>query len=61
MIVRAFDMLYNFRTLKSFFSDKNKFIQLKVLTYNNLSCIYKQLGKLPLALKAVTNALALEE
>ena len=42
MITRAFDMLFNYKNLKTFFRNKEKFVELKVLTYNNLSCIYKQ-------------------
>ncbi len=42
MITRAFDLLFNFKHLKKYFKDKQKYLQLKVLTYNNLSCIYKQ-------------------
>jgi len=61
MITRAFDLLFNFKHLKKYFKNKQKYIQLKVLTYNNLSCIYKEIGKYPLALKAVTNAISLEE
>lgn len=41
MITRAFDLLFNFKHLKTYFKNKAKFVKLKVLTYNNLSCIYK--------------------
>ena len=61
MITRAFDLLFNFKHLKKYFKEPQTFMQLKVLTYNNLSCIYKQQGKYSLALKAITNALAIEE
>ncbi len=41
MITRAFDLLFNFRGIKKGFKDKEKYTQCKVLTFNNLSCIYK--------------------
>jgi hypothetical protein len=42
MISKAFDLLFNFRGIKKGFKDKEKYTQCKVLTFNNLSCIYKQ-------------------
>jgi Tetratricopeptide repeat. len=60
IIARVIDLL-NQRNVIVVYGDQNKLYEAKILTYNNLSCIYRKLGKLSLSLKVVTFAIGLEE
>jgi len=60
IITRAVDML-NQKNFSKLYINQLKLYESKILTYNNLSCIYRKLGKLTLALKIMSFALELEE
>lgn len=60
IITRAIDML-NQKNFSKLYINPLKLYESKILTYNNLSCIYRKLGKLPLASKIMSFALELEE
>jgi len=52
LIIKAIDLLMT-KSLAKYISPIQLLGQCKVLTFNNLACIYKKKKKLPLALKAV--------
>lgn len=47
--------------LQKWVSDKDTLTKLKVLTFNNLACIYKKNKHFMMALKSVSFAVSLEE
>lgn len=60
IITRAIDLL-NQKNFSKLYVNPLKLYESKILTYNNLSCIYRKLGKLQLASKIMSFALELEE
>jgi len=60
LIISVVDIL-NQKDISKLYSNEFKLYESKILTYNNLSCIYRKLGKLPLSLKVICFALELEE
>lgn len=60
IIARVVDFL-NQKNILKVYGNHLKLYESKILTYNNLSCIYRKLGKLSLSLKVISFALDLEE
>jgi len=60
IITSVVDIL-NQKDISKLYANELKLYESKILTYNNLSCIYRKLGKLPLSLKVICFALELEE
>lgn len=60
LITKSVDFLLNTNVSK-YFSEIRKYNELKNLTFNNLSIIYRQIGYFNLALKAVTYVLDIQE
>ena len=60
VISRIVDFL-NQKNVIKLFGSQFKLDEARILTYNNLSCIYRKVGKLSLALKSVSLAINLEE
>lgn len=46
---------------EKYVKDGSTFQKLKILSFNNLSCIYKKKKKFGVALRAITHAIELEE
>lgn len=59
-ITRVVDLL-NQKNIMKIYSSQLKLFESKILTYNNLSCLYRKLGKLSLSHKVISFALDLEE
>ena len=60
VIARAVDLL-NQKNIPKVYTNQLKLFETKILTYNNLSCIYRKLGKFSLAVKVISFALDFEE
>ena len=60
VIARAVDLL-NQKNISQVYTNQLKLFETKILTYNNLSCIYRKLGKFTLAIKVISFALDFEE
>lgn len=53
--------LLNHKSLPVLYEDLNQLYEVKILSYNNLSCIYRKLNKLSSSVKVVSFAIGLEE
>ncbi|KAL4487886.1 hypothetical protein ABPG72_022746 [Tetrahymena utriculariae] len=60
VILKAVDILFN-KQISKIFKQYQPLNRLRVLTFNNLSYIYRELGKFQETLKAVNYAISLEE
>lgn len=60
IIARIVDLITQ-KNINLVISIPEKLSEFKILTYNNLSCIYRNIGKLSLALKVLNYAVDLEE
>lgn len=60
LFIKAIDLLMT-KSLGKYITPLRILGELKVLTFNNLGCIYKRKKKLTLALRSVSFALEIEE